>query len=52
MRERAHVGSASWIEAPIMLSDFMQGAFADHPSYERVIGSEARLYRWNPSRVG
>jgi hypothetical protein len=52
MRERAHVGSASWIEAPTELADFMQGAFTDHPSFERVIGSEARLFRWNPSRVG
>lgn len=26
MRERAHVGSASWVEAPTVLSDFVQGA--------------------------
>lgn len=26
MRERAHVGSASWVEAPTVLGDFVQGA--------------------------
>ena len=52
MRERAHVGSASWIEAPTELGDFVQGASADHPSFERVVGSEARIQRWNPTRVG
>ena len=38
MRERAHIGSAAWIEAPGMLSDFVQGAGAGQgmPSYERV----------------
>jgi hypothetical protein len=30
MRERAHVGSAAWVEAPQNLSDFAAGAFADH----------------------
>src|SRR5688572_25599089 len=25
MRERAHVGSASWVEAPEVLGDFVQG---------------------------
>lgn len=52
MRERAHVGSAAWIEAPIVLADFVQGAGMDHPTYEMVIGSEARIMRWNPTRVG
>lgn len=28
MRERAHVGSASWIEAPSVLSEFVQGSVA------------------------
>lgn len=51
-RERAHVGSASWIEAPQNLSEFVQGAALDHPTFERVAGSEARIYRWNPTRVG
>ena len=52
MRERAHVGSATWIEAPMMLGDFVQGAGSDHPTYEMVVGSEARIMRWNPTRVG
>ena len=52
MRERAHVGSASWIEAPMQLQEFVQGASMDHPSFERVQGSEARIQRWNPTRVG
>jgi hypothetical protein len=52
MRERAHVGSASWIEAPTVLGEFVQGAGADHPSYEVAYGSEARMIRWNPTRVG
>ena len=52
MRERAHIGSASWIEAPMELGDFVQGASSDHPSFERVVGSEVRIQRWNPTRVG
>ena len=52
MRERAHVGSASWIEAPVSLNEFVQGASMDHPSFERVAGSEVRIQRWNPTRVG
>ncbi len=32
MRERAHVGSSTWIEAPSLLSEFVQGAHVgDHP---------------------
>jgi hypothetical protein len=30
MRERAHVGSAAWVEAPNNLSEFSAGGFADH----------------------
>ena len=51
-RERAHVGSASWIEAPTALSEFVQGASSDHPQFERVAGSETRIQRLNPTRVG
>ena len=29
MRERAHVGSAAWVEAPDHLNEFASGAFAD-----------------------
>ena len=28
MRERAHVGSASWVEAPEVLQEFVQGSMA------------------------
>jgi hypothetical protein len=53
MRERAHVGSASWIEAPTMLSDFVIGASAGQngPEFEMELGSEARLIRLNPAQV-
>ena len=53
MRERAHVGSASWIEAPTMLSDFVIGAGIGQgpPSFERELGSEARIRRLNPAQV-
>ena len=30
MRERAHVGSAAWVEAPDHLKEFAAGGFADH----------------------
>ena len=52
MRERAHVGSASWIEAPEVLSEFVQGAQSDHPTFERCYGSETRIQRQNPTQVG
>lgn len=53
MRERAHVGSSTWIEAPTMLGDFVYGAQAgrSNPNYEREYGSEARLRRINPATV-
>ena len=53
MQERAHVGSASWIEAPTMLSDFVIGASVGQgpPQFEMELGSEARLVRLNPAMV-
>ena len=53
MRERAHVGSASWIEAPTMLNDFVIGASIGQgpPQFEYEVGSEQRLYRINPAQV-
>jgi hypothetical protein len=53
MRERAHVGSASWIEAPTMLSDFVIGASAGQgpPNWEVEVGSERRLRRISPASV-
>lgn len=53
MRERAHVGSASWIEAPEVLSDFVTGAVAGDsmPSFELVQNSGLHQNRPNPVRV-
>jgi hypothetical protein len=53
MQERAHVGSASWIEAPTMLQDFVIGASAGQgdPEFELEIGSERRLRRISPATV-
>lgn len=53
MRERYHVGSSSWIEAPTMLSDFVIGASIGQgqPQFEMEIGSERRLIRPNPAQV-
>lgn len=30
LAERAHVGSAAWVEAPTMLQEFAQGSFQDY----------------------
>lgn len=53
MRERAHMGSSTWIEAPTMLNDFVIGASAGQmpPQFEYELGSEARLRRLNPAQV-
>lgn len=53
MRERAHVGSATWIEAPTMLQDFVIGASIGQglPQFEMELGSERRLIRINPANV-
>lgn len=54
MRERAHVGSASWIEAPQMLGDFVQGAIAgdSQPEFEYAYNSGLHQARPNKVRVG
>jgi len=53
MRERAHLGSSTWIEAPTMLNDFVIGASIGQgpSSFEREVGSEARIRRINPAQV-
>jgi len=53
MRERAHVGSAAWIEAPTVLSDFVQGAMAgdNMPMFERVFNPGTHVNRMNPTVV-
>jgi hypothetical protein len=53
MRERAHVGSAAWIEAPSVLSDFVQGSMSgDHmPQFEYAFNTGAHMNRPNPTVV-
>lgn len=53
MRERAHVGSASWVEAPMLLGEFADGSFSDYsaPEYQQNIVSGARTQRPNPATV-
>jgi len=53
LREKAHVGSATWIEAPAMLSDFVQGSMAGDgtPQFEYVYGSGGYMKRPNPTVV-
>jgi hypothetical protein len=53
MRERAHVGSAAWVEAPDTLTEFASGGFADHGDnrFEEVIRNGSHQQRLNPSVV-
>ncbi len=53
MAERAHVGSAAWVEAPTMLGDFSQGSFSDYAEvrFEEVIRNGAHQQRSNPAAV-
>jgi len=53
MRERAHVGSAAWVEAPTVLNDFASEAFADHGDnhFEEVFRDGGHQYRLNPAVV-
>ena len=53
MRERAHVGSAAWVEAPANLTEFSAVAFGDHGDnrFEEVFRSGANQKASNPSVV-
>lgn len=53
MRERAHVGSAAWVEAPEHLQEFASGGFADHGDnrFEEVFRSGSHQQAPNPSVV-
>jgi len=53
MAERAHVGSAAWVEAPTYLGEFAHGSFADAAAqrYEEVDRSGGRYERINASTV-
>lgn len=51
--ERAHVGSASWIEAPTFLGEFAHGSFTNYAeqTHEVAVRSGARTARLNPTVV-
>lgn len=53
MRERAHVGSAAWVEAPELLSDFSSAGFQDYGSnhFDEVIRNGSHQNRSNPAVV-
>lgn len=53
MRERAHVGSASWIEAPEVLGEFVQGSMAGNyqPQFEYSYNTGAHMNRPNATVV-
>ncbi|NBW10070.1 MAG: hypothetical protein EBR82_18785 [Caulobacteraceae bacterium] len=53
VRERAHVGSAAWIESQDFLGEFSGAAFADHGSnvIEIVARSGSHQQRPNPTQV-
>jgi len=53
LQERAHVGSAAWVEAPTYLSEFAHGSFSDYAEiqYEEVFRSGGHYMRPNPAVV-
>lgn len=53
MAERAHMGSAAWVEAPTFLGEFAHGTNNDNAAqrYEEVDRSGGRYERLNPANV-
>jgi len=53
MQQRAHVGSAAWVEGPTFLQEFMYGSFTDYAEvhYEEVVRNGARQARMSPAVV-
>lgn len=53
LSERAHVGSASWIEAPTFLGEFAHGSFSNNAEQivESKVVSGGRTNRLNPTVV-
>jgi hypothetical protein len=51
MRERAHVGSAAWTDAPSMLGSFVEGVTESPVSFPDVIRSGGRYERMSPETV-
>ena len=53
LAERAHVGSAAWVEAPTVLGEFAHGSYSDFAAvtYEEVDRSGAPIRRVNPAVI-
>ena len=53
LQERAHPGSAAWIEAPEFLGEFAHGSFgsASEATFETAVRSGGRTSRLNPTVV-
>jgi hypothetical protein len=53
LSERAHVGSAAWIEAPTQLGEFAHGSFTNNAEQhiETKVVSGGRVARLNPTVV-
>jgi hypothetical protein len=53
MAQRAHVGSAAWVEGPQFLGEFAQGSFSDYAevTYEEVTRTGGHYLRRNPAVV-
>ncbi len=53
MKQRAHVGSAAWVEAPAMLQEFSDGSYtqAAEVRYQQVTRNGRRYERRNPAEV-
>lgn len=53
MKQRAHVGSAAWVESPQYLGEFAHGSFSDYAEqrYEQVGRDGTNQRRQNPAVV-
>lgn len=53
VRQRAHVGSASWVSAPTFLSEFAHGTFSERAElrYEQAVRDGGSYRRDNPANV-
>lgn len=53
LRERAHVGSAAWVESQTFLGEFASGAFVDHGEYkyDMLVRDGSRYERQSPATV-
>jgi len=53
MKQRAHAGSAAWVDAPTFLGEFVNGSFVDYSEvrFEEVIRNGARQERPAPNAV-